>query len=400
VAKPSGRLARADAKLLVRDDDATPLELVASEGSFVRDARGRSYLDFFMGWCVGNLGWRQGDVVRAIRTFDGPTYVGPQFLYRPWVELAELLVSIAPRGLTRVHRTTTGSESVELAVLTAMAHTGRHRFVSVEGCYHGNSLGVRCVASSEVRDEHGRQLPTSWQVAPPLDEAAAGKVETQLAKRDVAAVVMEPVVCNLGVLVPERAFMQRVARACRRHGTLLVIDEVATGFGRTGRMFGAGLHALEPDMVCLAKALSGGYAPIGATLMTEKVARSVRKLQYYATWAWHPLAVDAALANMRYLVAHEQRILANVLTQGEHLRDRLARLRYPRGVRARVRGVGLAVGVDLGSARRAEQVEARCREQGLLVATEGASIVMFPALEITRALIDEGVDRFARALAG
>ena len=202
----------------------------------------------------------------------------------------------------KCYRATGGSEAVEIALQVAMAATGRPGFVALEDCYHGNTLGPRSLAGD--RDKYPNLLAHCHRVGPPLDDRAAGRVERLLRGGTVAAFVMEPVVCNLGVLIPSKEFMTRVRAACRETGTLFVADEVATGFGRTGKLFASEHFDLDPDVMCLAKAITAGYAPMGATVATEDVAKAAG-VGFYSTYGWHPLSVAAALANLRSWGRHK-----------------------------------------------------------------------------------------------
>src|ERR1051326_8415273 len=126
-------------------------------------------------------------------------------------------------------------------------------------------------------------------ISPPLGDRAIARLETLLKKRDVAAFIMEPISCNLAVLIPDDAFMERAQQLCRRYGTLFIADEVACGFGRTGKLFASEYFDLEPDILCMGKAISGGFAPMGATIVTRTVAKSVEgKAGFYSTYGWHP----------------------------------------------------------------------------------------------------------------
>jgi len=263
-----------DRRYLAREQAAEVVQFVRSESSFLFDQRGKKYVDFTAGWCVGNLGWGNEEIRAAVREFDGPTYIHPDYLYPAWAELAEGLAEIAPGKLTKCYRATGGSEAVEIALQVAMAATGRPGFVSLAGCYHGNTIGGRSLAGDS--ETYPNLLPHCRQVKPPLDDRAADRVERLLKGEKVAAFIMEPVVCNLGVLIPSNEFMTRVRDACRKHGTLFVMDEVATGFGRTGKLFASEHFKLDPDVLCLAKAITAGYAPMGATLVTKAVADAAR----------------------------------------------------------------------------------------------------------------------------
>ena len=136
---------------LAREEPAE-LQVAATNGSIVTDSRGRKYIDFVMGWCVGNFGWRPAAIAKAIERFKGPDYVYPGYAYAPWTELARLLTSLAPRPLRTCFRATGGSEAVDLALQAAMIHTGRRAFLSLEGSYHGNTLGTLSIGATDNRE--------------------------------------------------------------------------------------------------------------------------------------------------------------------------------------------------------------------------------------------------------
>jgi adenosylmethionine-8-amino-7-oxononanoate aminotransferase len=293
-----------DRKYFGRQGEPEDVVVGHSAGSYLIDSRGRKYIDFMMGWCVGNLGWGNTEIRAAARTFDGPEYVHPNYLYRPWAELAEMLAHMTPGALAVSYRTTGGTESVEAALQIAMAYTGRGSFVSIEDSYHGNSIGAMSIGASDNREKFKSLLPNCHKIETPLDARALGKVETLLKKRDVAAFIMEPIICNLGALVPEADFVRGVRKLCTRYGTLFIADEVATGFGRTGTLFACEHFGLEPDVLCMAKAITGGYGGMGAVITTSKIAKAIKgRFGMYSTYGWHPRAVAVALANLRYLSA-------------------------------------------------------------------------------------------------
>jgi len=261
---------------LARDLPAE-LQVAATNGSIVTDSRGRKYIDFVMGWCVGNFGWRPASIAKTVERFKGPDYVYPGYSYAPWTELARLLASLAPAPLTTCFRVTGGSEAVDLALQAAMIHTGRRGFLSLEGSYHGNTLAGLSIGSSDNRERIRNLLPHCGKITPPLDANALSRIEQRLKRRDVAAFVMEPIAMNLGVLVPDDEFMRGLVELCHRYGTLVIADEVACGFGRTGKLFACEHYDLEPDLMCLAKALGGGVAPIATTLATAEIADAVEE---------------------------------------------------------------------------------------------------------------------------
>ena len=382
---------------LARDLPAE-LQVASTNGSTLTDSRGRKYIDFVMGWCVGNFGWRPAAIARAIERFKGPDYVYPGYSYAPWTELARLLASLAPRPLTTCFRATGGSEAVDLALQAAMIHTGRRGFLSLEGSYHGNSLAGLSIGASDNREHMRNLLPHCAKIAPPLDATALRRVEQRLKRRDVAAVVMEPISINLGVLIPEKDAIRRVRDLCRRYGTVFIADEVACGFGRTGRLFACEHFDLEPDLLCVAKAMTGGLAPIGAVIATAPIATSMEENDgtFYSTYGWHPRSVAAAIATLRDLKANRRRLLAGVAEMSEYFRVRLLQLAFDRPAAVRIQG--LAIGIDVGEEDYADAINEKCRRNGLLVSTEGSAVLLLPSLTIDKRTAARGLDILARSI--
>jgi acetylornithine/succinyldiaminopimelate/putrescine aminotransferase len=332
-----------------------------------------------------------------VRDFDGPDYVHPDYLYRPWAQLAEMLARITPGKLAVSYRTTGGTESVEGALQIAMAYTGRGSFVSVEDSYHGNSIATMSIGASSNRETFKNLLPSCHKIEPPLDHKALRRVETLLKKRDVAAFIMEPIICNLGALVPDDDFVRGVRELCTRYGTLFIADEVATGFGRTGKLFACEHFDLEPDVLCMAKAITGGYGGLGAVITTSKIANAIKKdFSLYSTYGWHPLAVAAALANLRHLTRHKNKLLKNATQLGEYFHTRLSQMSF-KG-KATIHGKGFAIGIEVQDEAYATQIGDTCRENGLLVSAEEDVLMLFPALTITRQTARRGLDIFEKSL--
>jgi len=386
-----------DRKYFGRHGEPQDVVVGNSADSYLIDARGRKYIDFMMGWCVGNLGWGNPEIRSAAQKFAGPDYVHPDYLYRPWAQLAEMLARMTPGKLAVSYRTTGGTESVEGALQIAMAYTGRAKFVSIEDAYHGNSIAAMSIGPSHHRETFKNLLPHCHRIAPPLDRKALGKVETLLKKRDVAAFIMEPVICNLGALVPEEEFIRGVRKLCTRYGTLFIADEVATGFGRTGRLFACEHFDLEPDVLCVSKAITGGYGGLGAVITTAKIADAIREdVSLYSTYGWHPRAVAVALANLRYLKRHRTKLLRNASELGDYFLARLGQMKF-KG-KATIRGKGLAIGIEVESQDHASDIGDACRKRGLLVSAEEDVLMLFPALNITGPVARRGLDIFEACL--
>ncbi|MBV9217302.1 MAG: aspartate aminotransferase family protein [Acidobacteria bacterium] len=381
---------RADREYLV-SDSREDLQVVRSEGSCIFDERGRRYIDFLTGWNVGNFGWGSEEIREAIRNSESPEYIYPRYLYAPWVELARLLADLTPGKLKMSFRATGGTEAVETALQVAMAYTKRGKFVSIEDSYHGNSIATLSIGSSDNKDTFKNLLPNCRKLKPPLDEKAIDRVDKLLKGRDVAALIMEPVILNLGVMIPDKAFMQGLRELCTKYGTLLILDEVATGFGRTGKLFATEHFEIEPDVMTLAKAITGGYAGMGATIVTEEIGEAVREdVSIYSTYGWHPLSVDAAIANLKFIKKNEKRLLGNVAKMSEYFATRLSQMEFKQKVTLNI--MGLAIGIGLGDSDDASRLSDKCLKNGLLVTTEGSSLTLFPPLNIDKATAKEGLN--------
>jgi acetylornithine/succinyldiaminopimelate/putrescine aminotransferase len=202
---------------------------------------------------------------------------------------------------------------------------------------------------------------------------------------------------NLGVLVPDEGFLPELSRLCRKHGTLLILDEVATGFGRTGTLFATEQFGVRPDMIVLAKAITDGVGGLGAMIAGGKVARSMEKDgAFYSTYGWHPRSVEAAIATLRYILKNERRLLGMVWATSEYFAERLGEMAMPCG--AEVRIFGLAMGIDFGDEKYASRLAKKCRARGLLVSPEGGTVLLIPALNVDRATAAKGLDILAGCL--
>ena len=375
---------------LAPDPAAEPLRVSGARGCVILDEHGREHLDLVSSWCVANLGHAHPDIQRRMRRFEGPDYVYPHYEYAPWSELASRLTAIAPGQMARAFRATGGTEAVEIALQAAMHFTGRSKFVALDGSYHGNSLATLGLADEAPTNV----LRGSRRIKAPLDGRALGPLETALKRRDVAAFILEPVPMALPGEIPTPEFIEGAARLCRRYGTLLLFDEVATGFGRTGTLFAAERYGVDPDIVCLAKGITSGHAPMGATLMTERVAKKVGdKMQAYSTYGWHPLATEAALANLDVWARDGERILRNVEERGRELREGLGALGA-----GEVHQLGLAIGVEMASKKAASKLVEAARRNGALLTSSGATLQLFPPLIITKDEVEEALVAIERSL--
>ena len=153
-----------DNKFLARSRPPHDLEIINSEESFLISSKGKKYIDFTMGWCVGNIGWGNKEIRKSLKNFNGSTYVSPSFLYKPWIKLAELLAKITPGKLTKSFRATGGTKAVDIALRTANAYTKKPKFISIEGSYHGDSIGTMSIGSSDYRKHNMHGKSNYWWI--------------------------------------------------------------------------------------------------------------------------------------------------------------------------------------------------------------------------------------------
>jgi ornithine--oxo-acid transaminase len=326
---------------------------VRGEGAHLVDAGGERYLDLLSGYGVFALGRNHPDVIAAIQdVLAASTGNLPQLgVTLLGGVLAEQLVARAPATVAAMVPANTGTEAVEAAIKISRAATGRPRVLYAEHAFHGLTLGSLSLnGNQEFRAGFGPLLPGCDPV-PFGDEST---LERELARGDVAAFIVEPVQ-GKGVNLPPAGYLAAAHRLCRQAGTLFVCDEVQTGLGRTGRFLAVEHWDLEPDMICLAKALSGGFVPIGAVLVSRAVFDRVfdgmeRAVRHGSTFGSNDLAAAAALATLRVLerddlVAHAERMGALLLELTRPLVERHEVVRD-------VRGIGLMWAIEFGPPAR------------------------------------------------
>ncbi len=322
---------------------------VGGDRAYLIDADGQRYLDLISGYGVFTLGRNHPDVISAVRDVLAAATANLPQLGVTLLNgvLAEQLLARAPDSVAAMVPANTGTEAVEAAMKIARAATGRPRLLYADHAFHGLTLGALSLnGNEEFRAGFGPLLPGCDHV--PFGDA--GALERELARGDVAAVIVEPVQ-GKGVHLPPDGYLSTVQRLCRESGALFVCDEVQTGLGRTGRFLALEHWDLAPDMICLAKALSGGLVPIGAVLVSRDAFDRVfdgmeRAVRHGSTFGGNDLAAAAALASLRVLdrdgvVAHAERMGALLLDLTRPLIERHEVVRD-------VRGLGLMWAIELG----------------------------------------------------
>ena len=326
---------------------------VHCSGSELFPGDGRRVLDFLSGYCVHNAGHNHPAIAAALK--DELDRTGPAMLqsHVPELagELAHALVRHAGGRLDRVFFANSGSESVEAAIKFSRAHTGRTGLLYAAGGFHGLTCGALSLMSDPFWSEgFGPMLPGTK----PVPFGSLGDLERELRTRKYAAYIVEPVQSEAGIRVPEPDYLRTAQDLCRRYGALFVLDEVQTGLYRTGPFLAAQRFGIEPDMVILAKALSGGLIPVGAVLMSKAVSNSVygslhRALVHTSTFGENALAMRAGLATLDVLESERLGERADAL--GDELRARLSEVLAPFEMVKAVRGVGMLSGIEFTAPR-------------------------------------------------
>jgi acetylornithine/succinyldiaminopimelate/putrescine aminotransferase len=368
------------------------IEIVKTNQDFLYDAKGQKYIDFSVGWCVGNLGWGNTQIRKAIKNYTGPEYVAPAFAFQPWVELAETLADITPGKLIKSFAVTGGTEAVEVALRAANIYTKRNKFISLENSYHGESIGAMSIAASSFKHYNPGLLFSSYKLTTPFNNKTLAQVEKYLKRGDVAALIMEPISMALNVHIPDPTLMKQIAALCKRFGALLIMDEVACGFGRTGKMFATQHYNIKPDIMCLAKGLTGGYGGLGTTIMTKEVAKVMENESlYYSTFGWHPISTVASLANLNYMQKNWKKIAANIEEMSDYFYERLSTMNFKKPAQFHIKG--LAIGVSFSKGDYGKQIVDRARKKGLILASNNNhEFMMFPTLTIDRNTAKQGLD--------
>jgi ornithine--oxo-acid transaminase len=316
-------------------------------GAELFTADGRRIVDFLSGYCVHNVGHNHPGVVQALQ--EELARCGPAMIQTHVAdlagELAEKLCARARGRLTKVFFASSGSEGVEAAIKFARAHTRRAGILAAEHAFHGLTCGSLSLMSDAFwREGFGPLLPETTIV--PFGSIEA--LEGELKSKRFAAFIVEPIQSEAGVRVPDRNYLQRAEALCRRYGTLFVLDEVQTGMYRTGTFLAAHQFGVDPDIVVLAKALSGGLVPVGAVLMSDDVCDSVysslpRAFVHTSTFSENSLAMRAGLATLDVL--ERESLGQRSIDAGQYLRQQLTTALEFEMVKE-VRGMGLLMGIE------------------------------------------------------
>ncbi|MET9288694.1 acetylornithine transaminase [Nocardia beijingensis] len=356
--------------------------LVRGAGAVVYDADGKRYLDFIGGIAVNSLGHAHPAILEAVTQQLGTLgHVSNLYASEPVIELAERLLAHFGDGEGRAFFCNSGTEAVEAAFKIARL-TGRPKMVACEEAFHGRTMGALALTGQPSKRTPFEPMPPGV-VHVPYGDAAALEAAVD---EDTAAVFLEPMMGESGVVVPPFDYLAKAREITARKGALLVLDEVQTGIGRTGKFYAHQAVGIVPDVITLAKGLGGGL-PIGAVLASGRAADLLTPGLHGTTFGGNPVCAAAALAVLRTI--DETDLLSHVESVGKRLSDGIELLEHP--LIDRVRGAGLLLGIVLTDEVSA-QVEARAREAGYLVNPAKPDVIrLAPPLVLTETQADNFV---------
>ena len=368
-----------------------PLTIVRGKGSVVWDSDGREYIDFMTGIGVALVGHSNDEVLRAINeqaarlipchgTFYNDARAG----------FMEKLVKVAPRGLGKALLTNSGTESVEAAIKLARRHSGRKKIVSMKGAFHGKTYGsLSATWNKKYRDPFGPLLD-GFEFAEYGDPASL----SQLVDGDTAAVLAEPVQGESGIIVPPADYFRQVREVCDQKGALLILDEIQSGLGRTGRMWASEHWGVVPDIMTVSKGLGGGL-PIGAALATDDVAGSLKGGEHTSTFAGNPLSCAAGSATLDFIVKND--LPGQAKAKGERMKAGLSKIASEHKLAKEVRGLGLMLALQTRVDILSQLLSAEAK--GVIFGYCGRDTFRFlPALVMEESQISKGLEVLERVI--
>ena len=375
-------------------DHPLGLEIERAEGPFLVLTDGRKLIDFISGIAVSSLGHRHPSVLRAIRDqLDRHLHVMVygEFVQAPQVRLAKQLASVLPDALDSVFFTMSGTEANEGALKLAKKYTERGRMMAFERSFHGDTHGSLSVTGRRVYQDPFRPLLPEVTFLPFGDFEALEGINDS-----VACVIVEPIQGEGGMRLPPPGWFRALRARCTAMGALLILDEIQTGFGRTGRMFAFEHEGIVPDILTLAKSMGGGM-PLGAFIANAKVMQSLRRdppLSHVTTFGGHP--VSCAAANATLQVLRDEGLVERALWVGERVRTKLRH-----AIVTDLRGRGAMLGMDLMNTRVAEQVVDKCLQRRVLLGWtlhSGTVIRIAPPLNIPEDTLNEALEIITEVL--
>ncbi|MEM3961434.1 MAG: aspartate aminotransferase family protein [Sulfolobales archaeon] len=413
-------------------DEVAPVVVSEARGCIIRDVSGREYIDAFSGISVMNVGYGREEIIQAvydqIRRYS---HIASYYYYDPvLVELAKKLSEIMPsQRLRKTFFGNSGAEANECALKLARKYTRRHEIIALAPSFHGRTLGTLSVTGQGGRKKgFGPLIPGVIFVPAPYcyrapfkysDEEECGLIYAEIARSiireastsQISAFIVEPVLGEPGIIPLPRNYLKIFKEEILdRYGGVLIVDEVQTGFGRTGKMFGVEYYNVEPDIVTTAKALGGGL-PIGACTTRDEIASSFEPGDHFSTFGGNPVSAAAALKNIEIILREE--LHKKSLEKGGYLMKRLNEIREKHRIIGDIRGVGLMIGIELvrderktPAAEESRRIKKLMLEEGVLVGVGGVYgnvvriqpplIISYDELDLIVEALDRSLSRLSR----
>ena len=379
---------RQEKEYIMQTYNRLPVCLVKGKGFKVWDINGKEYIDMVAGLAVANVGHSNYKVVCAIRNQAKKLiHVSNLYYTIPQIKLAKQLTEISFKG--KCFFANSGAEANEAAIKLARKYSkvkfgqGRFNIITMEGSFHGRTLATVTATASEKFHKDFDPLMPGFIYVPFNDIEAVKKAINE----SVCAVMVEPIQGEGGINIPRDDYMAGLRKLCDENKLLLILDEVQTGFGRTGKMFAYQHSNIEPDIMSLAKALGGGLA-IGAVIAKDNVAEVFSHGTHASTFGGNPVIASAGLATIE--VIREEKLIANAVNMGEYLIKKLLELKNKYDFITDVRGKGLMIGMELNFP--GQKIVEGCLKKGLLINCTVERVLRFlPPLSITKKYIDKAI---------
>jgi acetylornithine/N-succinyldiaminopimelate aminotransferase len=369
-----------------------PLVFVKGKSSYLWDIHGKKYLDFFPGWGVGNFGHCHPKVMQAVRDqISKLIFIPNNYYHIPQAKLAKEIVYWSYPA--KVFFCNSGAEANEAAIkFSRKFGQGRYEIISFENSFHGRTLGALAATGQEKYKAGFGPLPEGFKIVKFNDLEEAKKTIND----KTVAIMLELIQGEGGINVADKNFVLGLRKLCDEKNLLLIIDEVQTGMGRTGKLFCYQHYGITPDIMTLAKALGGGL-PIGAMVVKKEIADTLGKGEHASTFGGGPVICKAALAVLRAI--QKEKLLTNAQKMGEYLFTKLNALKNKYNVIKEIRGLGLMAGIELNIEGKA--IVEKCIEHGLLInCTHDKVLRLMPALNITKKEIDKAISILDSVLGG
>lgn len=399
----------------------SPTVIERGQGSYLYNMEGEKFLDFGCGIAVTNIGHCHPKVVSAIqKQAEKLLHVSVTAYHPNYIDLAEKLVQITPKSLDSVFLTNSGAEAVEGAVKMARYVTGRPAIINFRGSFHGRTYLCASLTTSKLyyRDMgeplapsiHTVPFPYTYQMGKSAEEAMEATFEyidmlfhQFVNPKQIAAFLIEPVLGEGGYVAAPKGFLSRLKKLAQEHGILLIVDEVQTGFGRSGKMFAVEHDNVEPDIMTMAKGIAAGM-PLAAFISRKELTEKWPAARHGTTYGGNPVSCAAALANIQ--VIEEEKLCQKAADTGARMLARLQKFAAGKKHIAEVRGLGMLIGIEFvdekGSGKEwADKVAQRCLEDKMIVLTcgqQGQVIRLIPPLNISQAEEEEAMTILEKAL--